>query len=65
MKPKQALGVFLLALLYCFFWLIITVGAMANGVSLIYAIMTTPIASVVALAIISIVIIAVDLMNGE
>lgn len=65
MKPKQVLGIFLLTLLYCFFWFIMTVGFMTKGISLIYALLIFPIATIVAFIIIGVVIIAVDLIIGD
>lgn len=61
---KKVVGIAVLALIYCFFWLVVTAGVVCQGIPLGYAILITPIGTVVALLLIGGVMIAVDLIVG-
>lgn len=62
---KKVVGIAILALIYCFFWLVITAGAVCQGTPLGYAILITPIATVAALLLIGGVMLAVDFIMGD
>lgn len=62
---KKVVGIAILALIYCFFWLVITAGAVSQGKPLGYAILIMPIATVVALLVIGGVTVAVDFIMGD
>lgn len=62
---KKVVGIAILILIYCFFWLVITAGAVCQGIPLGYAILITPIATVVALLLIGGVTVAVDFIMGD
>lgn len=62
---KKVVGIAILALIYCFFWLVITAGIVYQEIPLRYAILVAPIATVVALLLVGGVTVAVDFIMGD
>lgn len=62
---KKVVGIAILALIYCFFWLFITAGAVCQGIPLRYAILLLPIITVVAILLIEGIAIAVDFIMED
>lgn len=62
---KKLAGIAILAFLYCVLWLIITAGAVVQGISLVYAMFILPIATVITFLIIGGIMLAVDFLMGD
>lgn len=62
---KKVVGIAILALIYCFFWLVITAGAVSQGIPLRYAILLLPIITVVAILLIEGIAVAVDFIMED